>query len=267
MSRWFRKKYDQQELDSVRATIRDLEEFQLLSDPILEYDSSNLFALSQSSPIGLPSMGLNTYSLSPIFFQHSSQVAINRYSLLYDRLANEFHRLRKAVQSHHKLLPGMFPDIVASLEEQKQIVYGKVCQVFSILDALHQYTDKREEHYWDLYLDLEQRLDFNLSDYEKQVIDGNWKIVFLVANRIESAKKSFSRIAAKLASEIVVSVKRDIRQCYRNLVRLLFKNMDDNSGEAHASIALKMCVVPHLNYYSNYETEYQVIKRYRARAY
>lgn len=76
---------------------------------------------------------------------------------------------------------------------------------------------------------------------------------------IQNIKNELENVRGRFISKI----KRDLRQGYRNLIKFLFKNMDDNSGADNVLFLLEESetLLNLKKYYHAYKRNYQIFKR------
>ncbi len=241
----FRKKNDQHEVDTLREAVR------LLKSVDVPKETEKVL------------VGSICFSIDEFFASFNRQEAsknIKKYSALLNLL-----QLDKWGQDFYSsLLNYRLSEVSVSagieLFNSSFDVNKKIAAVESIIELLRSYLDNPSEATWNDFVRRDESLRLHLTARERN---------FLVTFDADTFFKQMQYFGNNIKSRLVVAIVRifrflvvDRRQSFRDKVRLLFKNMDDNSGD-DAAFSLERVVSNYPKNYYTHEFSKRVSESYR----
>jgi hypothetical protein len=238
----FRRKNDQFELDGLRSDLRFLNGVQVI------YNTHSL-------KIETPGLYANPY-YSSYDEDEDAESQLRTFISTLNSYKHEYKDHQKLIKHFSITSSQVLQYINISLDRDLKAIVAKIKCANRIVSALQEFIKTGNVKYLDeyeyLYEELERltaadRKKALLSDLSFATPHHYPSFAATALNYIELAKDTIKNAVLYCFVRLIVKIIRDIRQSFRNMVRLLFKNMDDNSGEAHDVLINNAHVVFHLN--------------------
>lgn len=235
----FRKKNDQFEIDSLRDALNDIYDFKCQSKQIqFSYTNQN--------------------SLSPILFDEfiirkwEADYEIKRFKKILKLIIEKRNKIQCDISLYNTYLPEKFKSFATGYYSELEIIDKQLQDVKSIISYLQDFLKNNDDNSWNKYLKLNAKLTLQLIEYTQNILP-IFRSISLYDQILDKARKTIVSIVSNLVKNILVKQKRDIRECYRTIIQIHFKNMDDNSGESILCFKIKSLafLYKHLNYSYN----------------
>ena len=236
----FRKNKDQQELDNLRGALDVLD----LAGEQKSYDSLKPLQNTFWADDWLFSLG---------FAKEQARTKRRRYRKLMASLFVQERAIYRDVRFLEEFNPAAAESLWQGYSLDLSSIKHKQKCVAQALEYLDSFLSTDNTKFWDLFENLENKL-FTLLKFDEAAILAQELSELEGAQfqaYIDKAIKRVSHYVVHYVSKIGLYLKRDIRQSFRNLVRLLFKNMDDNSGESDNSVVFNPIIFSNFNYYTH----------------
>lgn len=221
----FRKKNDQFEIDSLRNALNDIYDFN-----------------SQSKQVEFSYTNQN--SLSPILFDEyifrkwEADYEIKRFKNILKLIIEKRNKKQCDISLYSTYSPENFKNIVIGYYSELEIIEKQLQDVKNIISYLQDFLKYNDDYSWNNYSKLRAKLTFQLIEYTENILP-IVRSVSLYDQILDKARKTIISIVSNLVKNILVKLKRDIRECYRTIIQIHFKNMDDNSGESILCFKIK----------------------------
>lgn len=127
------------------------------------------------------------------------------------------------------------PEATSSFNSEYYFTYG-LTEKEKILHELIEVTEKLKTYYYDLELidhfrSLEIELSFYLDYGDRILLNPEIYSSFFVIHETKEALKTLRKVLNSFLGKKFIAFIRDIRQSFRNIIKFLFKNMDDEGVE------------------------------------
>lgn len=221
----FRKKNDQFEIDSLRNALND------------NYDlncQSKQVEFSFSSQNSLSAILFDEY----IYRKWEADYEFKKFKKILKSIIEKRKKIQYDISLYNTYLPENFKNIALGYYSELEIIEKQLQDVKNIISYLQDFLNYNDDYSWNNYSKLRAKLTFQLIEYTECILP-IVRSISLYDQILDKARKTIISLISNLVKNILVKLKRDIRECYRTIIQIHFKNMDDNSGESILCLKIK----------------------------
>jgi hypothetical protein len=162
-----------------------------------------------------------------LIIPQKSSVTLKGYYALYNKLKSDQNSIKLSIQNYQLFSPGALSIYSAELYKDLRLVNEKIEAVKKTIKYLKRWYNDCQKKSWDLYETAKEKLKSILSVSEQNLLTQ----VSLAEDNLKPSeydKKWSIRLISTRVIRAFKIITRDIREYFRNILRLLFKNMDDS---------------------------------------